>query len=48
MFADKFNSLVHRASRIVLVVIMSLKHRTTWIPNATGKYQLEVDGSRVA
>lgn len=45
--ADKFNSSVHRASIIILVVIVSLKHRTAWIPNAKGKYQLEVGGIRV-
>lgn len=45
---DKFISLVHRASGIILVVIVSLKRRTSWIPKAKGKYQLEVDGIRVA
>ena len=32
--ADKFNSSAHRASRIILVVIVSLKRRTAWIPSA--------------
>lgn len=39
---------MHSVPRIIMVVIVPLKHRTAWIPNAKGKHQLEVDGIRVA
>ena len=39
---------MHKTSRVILLVIVSLKHRIAWIPNSKGKYQLEADGIRAA